>query len=206
MSIAQITKFLTSNSKGPIPQPVSYLLADVEQKFGKLTVSASLQGALVMAEDQILLRQIFAQASLRPLLFEVRGKSLYSRLDQELVYFNLRAQGYLAVMVDQFGKVLSPRQELPQPEVVTMDYLALANRLITEEAKAPEGDDVMRQLQFAMKNKMKVGLRVGYPDGTEKEHLIEPLGVAGGRVRGRDAVKQAEVTLPLSRVIAIWLA
>jgi hypothetical protein len=87
-----------------------------------------------------------------------------------------------------------------------MDYLALSNRLISEEAKAPEGDDVMRQLQFALKNKMKVGLRVGYPDGTEKEHLIEPLGVAGGRVRGRDAVKQAEVTLPLSRVIAIWLA
>ena len=206
MSVSQITEFLTANSKGPIPQPVSYLLADVEQKFGKLTVSASLQGSLVMAEDQILLRQIFAQASLRPLLFEVRGKSLYSRLDQELVYFNLRAQGYLAVMVDEFGKVLTPRQELPQPEVVAMDYLALANRLITEEAKAPEGDDVMRQLQFALKNKIKVGLRVGYPDGTEKEHLIEPLGVAGGRVRGRDAVKQAEVTLPLSRVIAIWLA
>jgi hypothetical protein len=44
MSVAQITKFLTSNSKGPIPQPVSYLLADVEQKFGKLTVAASMQG------------------------------------------------------------------------------------------------------------------------------------------------------------------
>jgi hypothetical protein len=206
MTVTEITKFLSSNSKGPIPQPVTYLLSDVEQKFGKLTVSASVQGSVVMAEDQILLRQIFAQTSLRPLLFEVRGGSLFSRLDQELVYFNLRAQGYIAIMVDEFGKVMSPRQELDQPEVITMDYLALANRLITEEAKAPEGDDVMRQLQFALKNKMKVGLRVGYPDGSEKEHLIEPLGVAGGRVRGRDAVKQAEVTLPLSRVIAIWLA
>ena len=206
MSVGEIKKFLESNSKGPIPQPVSYLLADVEQKFGKLTVAPSLQGSLVSAEDQILLRQILAQTSLRPLLFEVRGKALFSRLDQELVYFNLRAQGYLAVMVNEFGAVISPRQELPQTEVVGIDYLALANRLITEEAKAPEGDDVMRQLQFALKNKVKVGLRVGYPDGSEKEHLIEPLGVAGGRVRGRDAVKQAEVTLPLSRVIAIWLA
>ena len=206
MTVTQIKKFLEANSKGPIPQPVSYLLSDVEQKFGKLSVAASVQGALVFSEDQILLRQILTQASLRPLLFEIRGKSLYSRLDQELVYFNLRSQGYLAVMVDEFGAVLSPRQDVPQPEVAGTDYLALANRLITEEAKAPEGDDVMRQLQFALKNKMKVGLRVGYPDGSEKEHLIEPLGVAGGRVRGRDALKQAEVTLPLSRVIAIWLA
>jgi hypothetical protein len=206
MSVVAIRQFLETNSKGPIPQPVSYLLSDVEQKFGKLTVSASVQGALVFSEDQILLRQILTQASLRPLLFEIRGQALYSRLDQELVYFNLRSQGYLAVMVDEFGAVLSPRQEITQAEVVGIDYLALANRLISEEAKAPEGDDVMRQLQFALKNKMKVGLRVSYPDGSEKEHLIEPLGVAGGRVRGRDAVKQAEVTLPLSRVIAIWLA
>jgi hypothetical protein len=206
MTQAEIKGFLEANSKGPIPQPVSYLLTDVEQKFGKLTVSASLNGSLVACEDQILLRQILTQASLRPLLLEIRGPSLYSRLDQELVYFNLRSQGYLAVMVDEFGAVMSPRQQLTEQEVVKTSYLELAHRLISEEAKAPEGDDVMRQLQFALKNKLKVGLRVSYPDGSEKEHLIEPLGVAGGRVRGRDAVKEAEVTLPLSRVIAIWLA
>lgn len=206
MTQAEIKGFLEANSKGPIPQPVSYLLTDVEQKFGKLSVSASLNGSLVACEDQILLRQILTQASLRPLLLEIRGPSLYSRLDQELVYFNLRSQGYLAVMVDEFGAVMSPRQQLTEQEVAKTSYLELAHRLISEEAKAPEGDDVMRQLQFALKNKLKVGLRVSYPDGSEKEHLIEPLGVAGGRVRGRDAVKEAEVTLPLSRVIAIWLA
>lgn len=206
MSVEGIREFLERNSKGPLPQPMNYLLADVEQKFGKLTVSDLVQGSMVKSEDEILLRQIISQTSLRPLLFEVRGKSLYSRLDQELVYFTLRAQGYLAVMVDEFGKVLSPRQELTEELVTEVDFVELANRLLTEEARAPEGDDVMRQLQFALKNKLKVGLRVGYPDGSEKEHLIEPLGIAGGRVRGREAVRQAEVTLPLSRVIAIWLA
>jgi hypothetical protein len=109
-------------------------------------------------------------------------------------------------MVDEFGAVISPRLEFTEVEAPVIDYLELAQRLLAEEARVPEGDDVMRQLQFALKNKLKVGLRVGYPDGSEKEHLIEPLGVAGGRVRGRDAIKQAEVTLPLSRVIAIWLA
>lgn len=206
MTIAAVRSFLETNGRGPLPQPVSYLLSEVEQKFGKLTVSDLVQGSLVKSADQIVLRQIHAQGSLKPLMFEPRADGLFSRLDQELVYFNLRAQGYLAVMVDEFGNVLSPRQELTEPESNPFDYLALAQRLIAEEAKAPEGDDVIRQLQFALKNKMKVGLRVGYPDGSEKEHLIEPLGIAGGRVRGREAIRQAEVTLPLSRVIAIWLA
>lgn len=206
LSISDITDFLEANSKSKVPQPVTYLLSDVEQKFGKLKVLASAQGSLVVSEDQILLRQILVQVSLRPLLFEVRGKSLHSRLDQELVYFNLRTQGYLAVMVDEFGKVISPRQELEEVTVAGPDFVFLAEQMLAEEARAPEGDDVVRQLQFALKNKLKVGLRVGYPDGSEKEHLIEPLGIGGGRVRGRDAIKQAEVTLPLSRVIAIWLA
>ena len=206
MSIGEISAFLEKHSKGPLPQPVSYLLAEVEQKFGKLTVAESLQGTVVDSDDTILLRQIYGQANLKALLFEVKNHALFSRLDQELVYFNLRAQGYLAVMVDEFGAVISPRLEFTEVEAPVIDYLELAQRLLAEEARVPEGDDVMRQLQFALKNKLKVGLRVGYPDGSEKEHLIEPLGVAGGRVRGRDAIKQAEVTLPLSRVIAIWLA
>lgn len=206
LSISDITDFLEANSKSKVPQPVTYLLSDVEQKFGKLKVLASAQGSLVVSEDQILLRQILVQVSLRPLLFEVRGKSLYSRLDRELVYFNLRTQGYLAVMVDEFDSVIAPRHELEELSVSGPDFVALAEQMLAEEARAPEGDDVVRQLQFALKNKLKVGLRVGYPDGSEKEHLIEPLGIGGGRVRGRDAIKQAEVTLPLSRVIAIWLA
>jgi hypothetical protein len=77
---------------------------------------------------------------------------------------------------------------------------------MNREAEELSGDDVTRQLQFALKNKLKVALRVSYPDGSEKEHLIEPLGVAGSRVRGRDTARQAEITLPLSRITSIWLA
>lgn len=206
MSIGEISAFLEKHSKGPLPQPVNYLLTEVEQKFGKLKVIESLQGTVVDSDDTILLRQIYGQSNLKALLFEVKNHALFSRLDQELVYFNLRAQGYLAVMFDEFGAMVSPRLEAAELSTVAIDYLEIAQRLLAEEARVPEGDDVMRQLQFALKNKLKVGLRVGYPDGSEKEHLIEPLGVAGGRVRGRDAIKQAEVTLPLSRVVAIWLA
>ncbi len=206
LSVSDITEFLEANSKSKVPQPLTYLLSDVEQKFGKLKVLAATHGSMVVSDDQILLRQILLQVSLRPLLFEVRGKSLFSRLDQELVYFNLRTQGYLAVMIDEFERVISPRHAIAETAVTGPDFVLLAEQMLAEEARAPEGDDVVRQLQFALKNKLKVGLRVGYPDGTEKEHLIEPLGIGGGRVRGRDAIKQAEVTLPLSRVIAIWLA
>lgn len=204
--VEDILTVLTSHSKSAIPQPLEYLLNEVEKKFGTLRISALAGGSLIEADDRIWLRQILAQSSLRGLLLEPRPGAIYSRLDQEMIYFNLRAAGYLAVMVNEFGSVISPRKVAEVVETSGFDYGAKAQTLLAEEAAAPEGDDVIRQLNFAMKNKLRVGLRVNYPDGSEKEHLIEPLGLAGPRLRGRDSVKQAEITLPLSRVSAIWLA
>ena len=120
----------------------------------------------------------------------------------DIVEQTVRGLGYDLVEVTRSaGGLLRITIDLPWVKPVE-DAPASAEQFVTVE----DCEKVNRQLQFALKNKMKVGLRVSYPDGSEKEHLIEPLGVAGGRVRGRDALKQAEVTLPLSRVIAIWLA
>mgnify|MGYP006204395481 CR=1 FL=1 len=72
-------------------------------------------------------------------------------------------------------------------------------------AKAPSPDDHLRQLQFALKNKLRVGVRVDMPEGVV-EIVMTPLGIAGGRFRGRDVEKEAERTLPLSRIQAVWLS
>lgn len=200
----QILSFLEQHSKAELPQPVRYLIADVQQKFGTLRVVGLAQGTAIETDDPILARQLLSQHNLRPLLLESRGERIYSRLDSELIYFNLQAHGYLAVMV-QAGQVLSPRAH-PAPLEETTDLdLTRARELIENTAAQAGVSDIERQLTFAIRNKVKVGLRVSSDQG-EREFLIEPLGLSGNRLRGRDSVKQAELTLPLSRVVALWLA
>ena len=190
----------------PIPQPVEYLLSETNARFGSIRISDLGSGSLVRCADPILLRQIQGEHLLRPLMLELRGEGLISRLDAEIVYLNLRACGYAAVRVDELERVINPRAAALEVESHKRDYLTLAEAIVNREAQEPSGDDVTRQLQFALRNKLKVSVRVSYPDGTEKVHLIEPLGLAGSRVRGRDTAKEAEITLPLSRITSIWLA
>ncbi len=205
MSIAGIRSVL-ERSIQPLPQPVEYLLSESEGRFGTIKISDLGSASLIRATDGILLRQILGEQLLRPLLLEPRPEGLISRLDAEIVYLNLRAAGYAAIRVDQEDRVLSPRAAAVEVIETVKDYLELATAITNREASEPSGDDVLRQLQFALRNKLKVGVRVGYPDGSEREHLIEPLGLAGSRVRGRDTAKEAEITLPLGRITSIWLA
>lgn len=205
MTIAEVREVLQKSIQ-PIPQPVEYLLTETQARFGAIKISDLGSGSLIRCTDQILLRQIQGEQQLRPLMLEAKGDGLVSRLDAEIVYLNLRACGYVAIRVDDRDRVLNPRATALEVEENERDYRELATSILNREAEEPSGDDVTRQLQFALRNKLKVALRVSYPDGSEKEHLIEPLGIAGSRVRGRDTAKQAEITLPLGRITSIWLA
>ncbi len=206
MTAAEIEQILLSLSGSDLPQPVSYLLAQAKKKFGELTVRAGEGQSIVESSDEILLTQIVNENGLAALMLKGENGHLVSRLNPSLIYFNLRDAGYPVIQLDEAGKVVAPRlsQIFTEPELV--DIFALqAKSLLSAEAKAPSPDDHLRQLQFALKNKLKVGVRVDMPEGIVEIEMT-PLGIAGGRFRGRDVVKEAERTLPLSRIQAVWLS
>jgi hypothetical protein len=160
----------------------------------------------VESSDAILLTQILNENGLAALMLKGDGARLVSRLNPSLVYFNLRDAGYPVIQLDEAGKVIAPRLSQVFIEPAVVDVFALqAKALLSAEAKAPSPDDHLRQLQFALKNKLKVGVRVDMPEGIVELEMT-PLGIAGGRFRGRDVVKEAERTLPLSRIQAVWLS
>ena len=208
LDIKEIESTLKQLSQHDLPQPVVYLLAEATKRFGELTVESSALGTIVRCKDPILLAQIANEAGLNALMLRPGATGeLVSRLAGALIYFNLRQAGYPAVMVDENGIVISPRLRIQVPEVNSPDMvLAKARQLLSEESKEPEQDDMLRQLQFALKNKLKVTIKLQRPEGHEVEYNIEPLGIAGGRIRGRDLDKEAELTLPLSRVTSVWLS
>jgi hypothetical protein len=69
----------------------------------------------------------------------------------------------------------------------------------TEAAQSPEAW-LSRQLETAVKARVPLVVTVGMPDGSELEFLLEPTGVGGGRLRGRDRKADIERTLPLKSI------
>lgn len=205
-SSKEIVELLESLGESKLPQPLTYLITQTEKKFGELRVSDTESGCLVESSDPILIAQIANDSSLAALMLRPSQSALTSRLGAELIYFNLRDFGYPAIMVDENQAVISPRSTAVAQVAREADpNLEIAKALIENEHREPDTNDHLRQLQFALKNKLKVGLRVEMPEGTVEIEMT-PLGISGGRFRGRDVVKEAERTLPLSRIQAVWLS
>lgn len=204
-NITEIETTLVSASKVELPQPVKYLLSETKERFATLKVSAGLV-TKINSEDEILLTQIMNEKSLIHLALKKSDRDITSPSSQELCYFSLRDCGYAAVMVGEDGELISPRfrTELSEPNVDN-ELVIRAKRLLSGEKISAGLGDVQRQLQFALKNKLQVSLTLEV-DGQEQQMLLTPLGLAGNRLRGRDEAKQAERTVPLSRIRSVVLS
>jgi hypothetical protein len=207
MELAEIERFLKKLSGKELPQPVQYLFEEVKRRFGLLKVLLGDAGTIVESEDAILITQIANEARLSGLMLKpIAQGQLASRLDAELIYFNLRDAGYQAVMFAS-GKVVSPRFRNFQavPEAQGNPLLELCEKLLSGTNVEMQENDVLRQLQFALKNKLLVKLRVELQDGSEQEFELAPLGISANRLRGKDTEKEAERTLPISRIRGVLL-
>ena len=196
---------LESATAGTLPQPVSYLLDETARRFASLRVSSGIQTEII-SDDEILLTQISNERSLAHLSLRNVDGRLATAASQELCYFSLRDAGYAAVMIDEDEKVISPRFSSAAAELTDeSELLARATALQSGERASADRGDVARQLEFAIKNKLQVQVKIDI-DGTLTEMLLTPLGLANNRLRGRDEAKQAERTLPLARISSVVLS
>jgi hypothetical protein len=69
---------------------------------------------------------------------------------------------------------------------------------------SPDDDDLQRQIQLAIKNKTRAKFTVASSTG-EIEFLLEPIGIANGRLRAKDRKADIERTLPLTSIIRVVL-
>ena len=211
MSAAEIRGLLERLSDKPLPQPMDYLLREAEQRFGRLRVANNKGNSLVTSDDSILLAEIQNNQKLRPLALHFSEKGdLHSRFEPDLVYYALRDAGYVAIRVDANNKVISPSSTTERAEVIEVARSVQGDiqRLRDQDSKLgsePDDDDLLRQIQLAIKNKAKALVTVTGAKGETIEYLIEPVGLANGRLRAKDRKADIERTLPLSSVISIVL-
>lgn len=205
-TISEIENFLVKHSGNPLPQPVKYLLVETQNKLGSLVVQQDNGGSSVLSKDEILLLQIQNEPALSSLGLKKTEQKLFSFVEPEVLYFNLREVGYPVLLLDTNGEIVNPRHPAVRTSKPSnLISLETAEKLLKSEAVEVAGDEKLRQLQFAMKNKMKVFVKIEIPNQGIVDLELEPLGIAGNRLRGRDVVRQAERTLPLSAVRSIQL-
>jgi hypothetical protein len=213
MTEEEIRGWLLELTDKPLPQPVDYLIREASQRFGRLTVGpGELETkSLIKSIDSILLAQILNESKLKPFaMYALPDGSVGCRFEPEMVYFGLREAGFSVVRVDIQGSIVSPRTPLGTAEqearVSTVD--ADIKRLRDQEEKLgtePDGDDLVRSIQLAIKNKSIIVIGVTTNTGAELEFTLEPIGFANGRLRAKDKKADIERTLPLSSITRVSL-
>jgi hypothetical protein len=209
-TVDDIRAFLSSISLTGLPQPLDYLITDAAERHGRVRVAeADAEGvrSAVRSADATLLRTIQVDQALGSLRLAPGGDGeLLSRFPRDVVFWALSDARYPVVAEDADGReVVLRRQRVARarPEAAEDRDAELVQRLRGAEEEAGEDTGerwLARQLDLAVRARQPIVIEVAMPDGRVVDYLLEPTGVGGGRLRGRDRAADIERTLPLSSV------
>ncbi len=211
-----IHAFLAQISLTGVPQPLDYLITDAAERYGRVRVGdldapatdrEAGSHTVVQSDDTALLTTIAVDQALRPVALVRTGPTrLVSRFPRDVVFWALSDARYPVAAVDSDGAIVglhrhhvAPTAPPPAPNPAK----ALVERLrAAEQADGPDtgAQWLARQLDIAIRGKATVTVSVAMPDGRIVEYLLEPTGLGGGRLRGRDRKADIERTLPLSSI------
>lgn len=207
-SPGEVREFLTALALTGIPQPLAYLLAETEQRFGTVRVSAGSDGrARVRSTDAGVLRSIEVDAALGSLALVRDGDTLVSRFDRDVVFLALSEARYPVAAERADGSIEFPRRPRPAPGMPPAATPDLVDRLRESErgsGPVPTGDAWMsRQIDVAIRGRLALRVTVRLPDGSSSTYELEPASLAGGRLRARDRRADLERTLPLASIVEV---
>lgn len=210
-TVPALREFLSGISLTGIPQPLEYLLTDTAARFGSLRVGARDDGgAYVRSEDTAALDRLVVDPNLSPLgLQRLQPQRVESRFDLATLFWTLADARYPVVAEDASGRIVQLRRERRAGAALAAgdDTAAiLVQRVRAGAAGEPEESGaawLARQLELAIRNKLAVTVTVSLPDGTQAEYVVEPAGLAGGRLRARDRRADIERTLPLASITQV---
>ncbi|GAA1439329.1 helicase-associated domain-containing protein [Leifsonia poae] len=210
-----IRSFLAEVSLTGVPQPLDYLITDATERYGRIRVRdvdepGSRARSAVVSEDAGILRTIEVDQALSSLgLVRTAPDVLQSRFARDVVFWALSDARYPVAAEDAHGNIVGIRRHRlahPRPHSDGVPYADLIARLraaeVDEEGSTHE-QWLARQLDLAIRAKQTVIVEVALPDGRQLDYVLEPTGVGGGRLRGRDRAADIERTLPLSSVRGI---
>jgi hypothetical protein len=185
---------------------VDYLIRETAERFGRLKIQATEKGSLLISSDELLAKQITMDSKLKGLMLENSAKGVSSPLDAQALYHALRESGYLAILVDEIGNVISPSSihKSSNESAVFLEQIERLRAQDIEMADAAPATDMERKILLALKTKSLLQVQIN-ANGKIMDFLLEPIGVANGRLRARDRKADIERTLPVSAITSILI-
>jgi len=206
---SEIRNLLFELSGAALPQPVDYLIREAAGRFGRLVLTQGEAGTLITSTDQVLLTHILNDVTVRPMSITRKNETtLQTRFELDIVYYHLRESKYAAIRKDELGKVISSWSAAGgsrQSVEVANSVLADIKRWRDHEQRlgeSPEGSDIVRQLELCIKSKGSISVSV-LINKVPRDFLLEPTGLANGRLRGKDRKADCERVIPLSSITAV---
>ena len=207
----RIRALLLELSGTSLPQPVDYLIREAASRFGRLVLTQGPAETIIESTDAVLLAHILNDSTLKPISITQRtDTSLQTRFEQDIVYYQLRESKYAAIRKDAKGNVISNWSQAGvhgTTNKTVSSVLTDIQRWREHEKRmgeAPEGSDIVRQLELCIKSKGTILVSV-LVEKVAREFLLEPTGLANGRLRGRDRKADCERVIPISKITGVRL-
>ena len=204
LSERQIRNLLEKLSGAPLPQPVDYLISETATRFGRLKIQGGESGSVLNSTDELLGTQILMDSKLKSYGLRKSENAIVSPLEPESLYHALRENGYLAIRIDQNSKVIAPSaiHKNSSHSAMFEDQLTRLRKQDLEIADQAPESDVDRKIQLALASKSILLVEIN-ANGKIMNFVLEPIGLANGRLRARDRKADIERTLPVSAITSI---
>lgn len=204
MTEKQIRSLLAKLSGTSIPQPVDYLISETASRFGRLKITSHESGSKLSSTDDLLATQILMDSKLKGFGLRKSDGAIVSSLEPESLYHGLRENGYLAIRIDDNDKVIAPSALHKNNSHAAMfeEQLARLRKQDLEIADQAPESDVDRKIQLALASKSILLVEIN-ANGKVMNFVLEPIGLANGRLRARDRKADIERTLPVSAITSI---
>ena len=223
-SAAEVHDFVSSTSRTPVPQSLTYLVDDVSRRFGTLRVGHA--EAFLRSDDETALTELIHASSADSLrLRRIAPTVVISDLPLGTLLPRIRELGLAPVVeaVDGTVRVARPdvfrarsrRRRTPAETGVRSvartaavvsairsgDRSSASRPMRGSSASSPA--DVIAMLRQAAESHEQ--LRIGYVgnDGTVAERLVSPERVEGGRVTAYDERSDSSRTFAIHRITAV---
>lgn len=206
MTEEQIRQLLQKLNGSGLPQPVDYLIRETAERFGRLKIEATEKGSRLISTDELLAKQITMDSKLNSLMLGNSSSGITSPLEPQALYHALRENGYLAILVNHEGKVIAPSSihKSSNDNAVFLDQIERLRAQDVEMADAAPASDMERKILLALKTKSLLQVQIN-ANGKFMDFLLEPIGMANGRLRARDRKADIERTLPVSAITSILI-
>lgn len=225
----EIAAMIAQRSRTPVPQSLSYLIDDLARRHGALRTGVA--SAYLRCEDEALLARVLADRNVTALqLRRIAPTVVISTAPVTEVLDRLRAAGYAPAAESPDGEVIAIGAEAPRApsrqavRVVRSRTDAVSN--LAELVKRVRSGDALTEittrrvpnvaqqvpgvtsaatmglLREAIRTEQTVLIGVAESDGTQTRHVVSPISMAGGFVRGHQNGRDGLVSFPLHRITA----